>query len=489
MSDLENVFKQKLTNHEVKVSERLWLSVADGLERKKRRRVFLLFALSTAAAVILLLLGVLYVVNNHKKPELKTENNQVATLNSTTKEKISKSNQDSKYGKENSKNDTENNNNSIKPLKENTKKTLFKGNSSKEEKPSKTHISNDNKSDNAVANDAKKTGFNTIKDSYRNAESSTTDNKILQKYKYVVKAKAIKDILNKDKKQRSIKNIEGIRSIFNNAKHGVSTSKIATIDRSIVPISNKSGQLNTCTTINTNHFFVGMYFSPDFYSKNLYGENKDFQLLRSHSERSMLSISAGLDVGYTFKNGAFVKTGFRYSQINEQFHHREIEKIQTVITIDTIIENGSMKIIRDTTRKITYGDNIEKPISFKLYDVPLIFGLQYSLADNQKLGMNIGIIFNIVSTSKGYIFNKDQKIIEFNSEFPNQDIFKTNVGISIYSSFTYSYVINKNIDIFVEPKARFHLNSFTKSGYSLGQKYNTFGLAFGTVYHFPKIGG
>ncbi len=490
MSDIENIFKEKLTNHEVEVSEGLWLSVANGLEKKKRRRVFFI-ALSAVVAVMFLLAGIYYIIGNNQKTELNSEDNQIVGVNLTTKGQMSDSNSNFNSNKENSKDNSSNvGTNSLEEKHLNSSSEVaIKINRSKKENPAEVITVYNDKIDYETLDNTEKTDFNLAEASYKDIKTAVANNKIVRNDGGVVEVEGIKNVISIDKKQRAIKCQGNICSTLS-GKCGVRALEAPIVEIPFrLPISTGSGQLNTCSTINTNHFFVGMYFSPDFYSKNLYGEDKDYRLLRHHSEKSKFSMSAGLDIGYTFKNGALIKTGFRYSQINEQFHHREIEKIQTIITIDTIIDNGSMKIVRDTTRKIVYGDNIEKPISFKLYDIPLIFGLQYGLTDNQKLGMNIGMIFNIALINKGYIFNKDQEIVEFNSKFTNQSIFKTNVGISIYSSFSYSYVINKNIDIFVEPKAIFHLNSFTKSGYPLGQKYNTFGLSFGTVYHFPKVGG
>ncbi len=488
MSDIENIFREKLTNHEVGVSEGLWLSVADGLEKKKKRRVFILI-LSAAIAGILLLLGLFYIVNNHKS-ELKTENNQVASIITKAKEKASNIKENSQHEEINNQEDVEDSR--VNSLKKNDLNNLSehatKTNSTKSINSSKTRTLDNNKTtDSIVGLNTKNTVFKTLHSSRRDV-SPTINNEISQK-DITINATPIKDLVKTDKKENTTRNREGICNVLD-GKYGIKMSNISTDDIfSRMPIALNSAQLNTCSAINTNHFFVGLHFSPDFYSKNLYGEDEEYQLLRSNSEKTRFSMTVGLDIGYTFKNGALLKTGFSYSEINEKFHHREIQKIQTIITIDTIIDNGSMIIIKDTTRKIIYGNSIEKPISFKLYDIPLIFGLQYGLTNNQKLGMNIGIIFNVVSTNSGYIFDKDQKIVKFNSEFPDQNIFKTNVGISIYSSFTYSYAVNKNINIFVEPKARFHINSFTKSGYSLGQKYNTFSVGFGTVYHFPKAGG
>jgi len=473
MQNIEKTYKSKLENYELPVSNDVWGSISSALiKKKKRRRLYLIYL----ASVILLLsiaIGIYYL--NAKKNTSKSKldkTSQTAKLSNTKSNHIIATNSDEQQKKfQNDKiNLNDDGKQSLTKLSSNssnikTVKNNFNRQSNVNNKTSDSDI-NEIKSNNKIIGikhsmaSFDKTDVDNL-DSFSNQKNPELNRSELKKSNNKIKSFDV--VKNKEISLLKISNNK-IKSFFKKNKH--------------------NGILNDCFPIKVNSWIVEGYLSPDFNLKRLNGANKELIDLRTKTESVLFSYSAGLRFGYLFSNGFVIKTGLNYTIINEKFHilFKNIISTQTIITIDTIVnQDGTITEVRDTTIKEVYGEkDIQKSNSYRMLDIPLIVGFEYKKY-NHRFGINLGVIFNIVTSQDVHILDSSGVIKSYSK---GNDIFHENLGISIYSSVLYSYRIKSRYELFVEPKIRYYLKPFTKSNYALEQKYTKFGISFGSRYLF-----
>ncbi len=505
MRDIEKIFKDKLTSHKVPVSEGVWASIESTLikKKKKRRRAFYFFFMMLALLLVSTFGVFSYLKKNNTADSIQINQKSISNVSSDKSTvNVQEYNKAKNLVNPNEYDKNILNNQIAEKLASDTKSTkgsaitTTPNSSSGNDNDSIDNANHSGVRSNSVG--SKKIGSHYYKENKavqkafdksqisKGNNSKAPNNNLLQERNIDTKLVKESNINANSYKQNNIKLHFDRLSNFAKYKNNIPLLEHMPKDKfRLKEYALPPGTLNTCLP-NTNHFFAELYSSADVNVKKLYGDDEAYLSLRNNSESRSFSFSTGLGIGYAFKNGASVKTGFNYSNINERLSYRKTLGTRTVITIDTIVIDGKTHIERDTTHKVVYGDKIDKDISFKLFDVPLIVGLKYRFS-NHKLGMNIGVIFNVVSINRGYVLDDKGEMFYFDSDTQKDGIFKSNVGLSIYSSFSYSYVFNEKIDIFLEPGIRFYLDSFTKSSYPLVQKYNKFSLSFGLRYHFNKI--
>ncbi|MEZ4906904.1 MAG: hypothetical protein R2771_04505 [Saprospiraceae bacterium] len=173
--------------------------------------------------------------------------------------------------------------------------------------------------------------------------------------------------------------------------------------------------LDDCFPTDNKLWFAEIYFTPSYPNQILSGEYTAYLKQRQNTESPLLSYSTGIRLGYMFKN-ASIKTGFDYTQVNEKFKItiKNVESTQTIITIDTIMNNdGTYFIRRDTTIKEIYGEEEFKKLNrYKTINVPIILG--YNIKYNKhKFGINAGILMNISFKRKGYFISCSRKYCRY----------------------------------------------------------------------------
>ena len=271
------------------------------------------------------------------------------------------------------------------------------------------------------------------------------------------------------------------RSVPPKSKNNSTDAIAFSLNRSIVTGGNI---INDCFPAKSNTWFLEVYFSPDYASKFLSGENRDYINSRLGTESALFSFSAGVRIGYKFHNHLALKSGLNYTKINERFHQikKNVIKKKVIIEIDTIKNpDGTQTIKTDTTVKVIYGTNeVQKINSYSMVCVPVLMAYEFNHS-NYNVGINAGVLVNIVSYQHGIILDTEGKLDTFDN---NNNIFTKNVGLSLYGSVFLGYIVNKDMQLFVEPKFRYYLKSFTLSEYPLRQKYVKYGISLGSRYFF-----
>lgn len=261
-----------------------------------------------------------------------------------------------------------------------------------------------------------------------------------------------------------------------------------------VPFKQNSKPVKACPfTFDAQDKSIDVYFSHDYASKTLQpngGESQGYLDMRNQTEKSMYSYSFGARFGYNLSYRWNLHTGFNYSQINEKFEYTDPESNQTrLITIkDYVYENGKIvdSIITEETVVVPGTEKLKVFNKFRSFDIPVI--ARFTLLANRHLSLSAtaGVYVNLGFSQRGMMLGENSNTpIEFTSGKENAEvIYKTQLGLSVYSGISLAYHLTSNIDFVLEPHVRLQTESMTVGDYALRQNFNTFGVATGLRFKF-----
>lgn len=217
---------------------------------------------------------------------------------------------------------------------------------------------------------------------------------------------------------------------------------------------------------------VDVFFSPDYASQILEYKTIDFRdyaKMRKESERPFYSFNTGVRVNFLTEYGWAIRTGIAYTQINEiiKTEHLETTLVIDVTTGDTL---DSRQGIRDV-------NNLNK---YRMIDIPLILGYEVPMK-KFTLNVNGGVYLNLMSEQSGRFFSPlEDKVVHFTEgHADNYDVFKDNIGLSVFVGLGFNFDLNEKTQLIVEPHTRYYPRSFTLDSYILNQKYFTTGVMLG----------
>ncbi len=236
-----------------------------------------------------------------------------------------------------------------------------------------------------------------------------------------------------------------------------------------------------------NLSFIEFYFSNDYAIKSLFikqGDQNAYLAKRNSTEYPFFSYSAGTRFGIGWESGIAFKSGFNYTQINEKFIYTDPNSIQKkTITILKYVYDNNFNVV-DSIKTV---EEVEIPGSnttvsynkFRFVDIPILF--QYTLAGKKRLSYSLtfGPYINLSFTQHGKILSKDSKNLQ---DFSNSNLFKDNIGISLYTSLAINYQLTKSTQIVFEPNFRYMPNSIAQLQNPLDQKYLIASIAAGFRY-------
>jgi hypothetical protein len=230
------------------------------------------------------------------------------------------------------------------------------------------------------------------------------------------------------------------------------------------------------------HWFTEWYFSPDVVSRKMGGNTQSQPALQKDSTESpMISFSAGFNIGRQFGDHFNIRTGLRYTQVNETFKFTNITDIRnvTVITRRLVIRNpGDTIVVSDTSFIQQIGTRTVSNINrYSTLDIPLIVGYAFNLND-WRINLSAGPIFNITSWYNGDALDANRNVISLKST----GYYKTNIGLGIFTGINFMKPLNDHWDFMVEPYLRMNLGSMTNDGAPFTQRYTTYGVNIGLRY-------
>lgn len=248
-----------------------------------------------------------------------------------------------------------------------------------------------------------------------------------------------------------------------------------------------------CPTIGPparNDWYVEAFLSPDYVQKNLQDKpnGKNIKTGMDSTLHRQVSFSAGVNIVKNIGDNFLIKTGVQYSQVNELFKYNSGSDTRTttiITTRDVIIAPGDTIHIRDTSTVTQTGTLTKQNQNrYKQWDIPIIFGYEFG-GKGFRLNANAGVIANIRSSYQGNMLDTTQKVIDIAS-YNNTGVYKTNIGLGVYLGLGILKPINDNMDLLIEPHARFNLSNMTTDAAIFNQKNTILGLSVGIRY---KING
>ena len=284
---------------------------------------------------------------------------------------------------------------------------------------------------------------------------------------------------------------EVISPLVDNHTYTILKEDLSEIDKPSLSIITEP--MKACPfNVNFKDKSLDIYYSADYIDKRMTDRDGGAKLkdMRSATESPMYSFSAGIRLGYNVGYRWNIHTGLNYSQINEKFEYTDLEstKVRIVITKDYIYENGSIvdSIVKQEEVIVPGSSKLTIYNKFRTLDIPVLG--RYTIMANRHFSLSAmaGIIVNIASFEKGTIISDaTHKPINLSkSDDQGTVIYKKQLGMSLYGSFSLAYHLTSNIDMLFEPYARIQPESITIASYPLYQKFNTYGLNLGLRYKF-----
>ncbi|MEI8075313.1 MAG: hypothetical protein WCH78_11245 [Bacteroidota bacterium] len=242
------------------------------------------------------------------------------------------------------------------------------------------------------------------------------------------------------------------------------------------------------SSINSDWGFE-LFVSPDYSFKTVSNvtASQDYLNKKDSSEQMQIGYSAGFRLVKPLNDRLSLKAGFQYSQMNQKFTYRNENEIKTttVITTRSIIRSpGDTVLVSDTSTLQQIGYSV-KTINnhYRSIDIPLTVGYQFG-NDDLSVGINAGVIFNVSSWYQGEILDTSLASVPISKV--SNSIYKSNIGMGLYSSISVLKRINENTQLFFEPYFRYNLSNMTNSQSPYNQKFHVGGLAIGLRFSLNK---
>jgi hypothetical protein len=228
-----------------------------------------------------------------------------------------------------------------------------------------------------------------------------------------------------------------------------------------------------------SRWYIDIWGSPDYALRKLYnnqGENTSYANARDSVERSWYAFSAGARVSVVLESGVAVRAGLNYLQNNEVFDYKKPGEVRTITITETVKQpNGTT--ITSTRTENQYGTyQLKKYNRYRSIDLPIQLGYEFGRMP-WSYSVNGGINFNLTSWRKAEILNP--ALLPFDASKKDANVFKSNVGASLYASFAAYYDWKDYTQLFVEPYIRHFLSPITTKDYLLEQRYTDLGLKLG----------
>ncbi|MFK8104182.1 MAG: hypothetical protein AB8G15_16765 [Saprospiraceae bacterium] len=210
--------------------------------------------------------------------------------------------------------------------------------------------------------------------------------------------------------------------------------------------------------------------------------------LRRNSETRLEVLAARLDFKMEHHSGLYGKIGLEYEQINERF---DFDFIETRTYLD---DNQLLEIIYDVngvpmevygTGEVTEILEYKKKVynSYRMIDIPLLVGYTFKGGDFS-LFLESGVAMNINFAPEGELFNASGEPVKLAEE--KENIFKTNVGISVLAGIGLSYQLSEQFSLSFSPRIKVRPNSITTDAYPLTQKYTNTAIQLGMRYQWSN---
>jgi len=214
-------------------------------------------------------------------------------------------------------------------------------------------------------------------------------------------------------------------------------------------------------------------------------ENEEMFLLRKDKERTLESLNIASSAIIKKENGPFyITAGVSYTRIAEQMKldHNWTEYDTTIGIISTTTSptgDTITVVMGEIIKEINYQRNSVDHYYIHLVDLPFGLGLE-NHRGNFIYGIDAGVQLNLYTHSKGRFYRN----VASYTELPNENVFRTAIGISYYGSMRMGLKLNYNSSVYLAGKVRFIPGDFAANNNNISQYYTLYGINAGYRYSF-----
>jgi hypothetical protein len=230
-----------------------------------------------------------------------------------------------------------------------------------------------------------------------------------------------------------------------------------------------------------NRWYVDIWGSPDYVFRKIYsnpnkGESTNYANARDSVEKSWYGFSAGVRGSLVLESGVAIRAGVNYLQNNEVFDYKKPGEVRTVTITESIKQTDGTTRTETRTEKHYGTYELKKYNRYRSVDLPIQLGYEFG-GMPWSFSVNGGINFNLTSWRKAEIL--DTTLQPFDASPKDANVFKSNIGTSLYASFAAYYDWKDYTQLFVEPYIRHFVSPITTNDYVLEQRYTDVGLKLG----------
>lgn len=228
-----------------------------------------------------------------------------------------------------------------------------------------------------------------------------------------------------------------------------------------------------------NKDYIEFYLGPDFAKKTYAAAPDSASIILMQKRKASTSFTSAFSAGFrytrVFSNGASIRGGINFTQVNEKFTYVQSNIVQVTYIIDPATGDTTGSYITNGSRyKTTYNH-------YRTIDIPVVFGFE---TGNGRIhaNLNAGVVFNIRSWQNGETIGLDsasQPIIINTGKGNSAYQYKTNIGAGFITAASIYYKLNDRFHLLAEPYWRYNFSPISKELISLQEKYSIIGLRLG----------
>ncbi len=201
---------------------------------------------------------------------------------------------------------------------------------------------------------------------------------------------------------------------------------------------------------------------------------------RDETEKFEYGFSAGIRLSYLINEEIALRTGAHYTQVGELFDYTDPGATDFQF-ITTYITNSAGDTIGTQFDTVLVTGTLIKQIHNRYHslDVPILLGYELPLGRLQ-LSLSLGPVINISSWHRGQILDPTLNPVDITSSEPGSyPAYKTNFGIGVYGGAAILYPLKDGLFLFGEPHFMHRFQPITRPEYSIQQKNTQVGLNIG----------
>jgi len=202
--------------------------------------------------------------------------------------------------------------------------------------------------------------------------------------------------------------------------------------------------------------------------------------LRETHETTLEVLSGSILAQVRHQSGFSLSSGIQFSQLTERYRNQE-----TVVELDSI-EGVRVRVVQLSGDTLDFRGMVPRTTTstfnrriynrYQLLDIPIIIGYERAIND-WKIGAQVGVLANLSLSTQGKVLDSPTTELDLGDQ--QDQIFKSQIGLSYHAGLTVSRVILPGLEIQANPHIRIIPGDWTVDAYSLSQQYRFVGMNVG----------